>query len=57
MLAYMQAKAVTKGYPSLGLPFGKTVIFTQVGINISQCNYVICSKASGMNLRFKKNIR
>lgn len=35
MLAYMQAEAVSKGYPSLGLPFGKTVIFTQVGINLS----------------------
>lgn len=53
MLAYMQAKAVTKGYPSLGLPFGKTVIFTQAGINISQSNYMHCSNAGVVNFTFK----
>lgn len=35
MLPYMLAEADTAGYPSLGLPFGQTVIFSKLAeINI-----------------------
>lgn len=35
MLPYMLAEADTEGYPSLGLPFGQTVIFRKLAeINV-----------------------